>query len=91
MVKFTDLVLVICAVLLVLLVASAIAQYSQVPMIKNLTYEAKGNWSYYDGKNTLIHCDCGSDGYRDMIFYGNRTPDTEGWCKMILVSERTTT
>lgn len=90
MVKFTDLVLVICAVLLVLLVTSEIARSSQVPMVKNAT-GSPGNWSYYDGRNTFIHCNCGPDGFRDMIFYGNRISDTEGWCKLVLVSERTAT
>ena len=46
------------------------------PDMTNVT----GNWTYYDGSNTLIHCDCEGDTTVDIIVYGN-IPSTSicGW------------
>ena len=74
-------------VLLAFSIGATYADVSHIMVSRNAT-NTTGNWSYYDGQNTFMHCDCGADGFRDMIMYGNRS-DLEGWCRMALVSERT--
>jgi hypothetical protein len=75
--------------LLAFAIGATYADVSHIMTASNAT-NTTGNWSHYDGQNTFIHCDCGPDGYRDMIMYGNVTA-IEGWCRMVLVSERTAT